>query len=183
MSVSRGQAGADLAAIEDVAARVRQSRIYRVSSDIVILWGFVQMLQYGVINLLPPGRYPWSWVAVDMIGVVATVFLLRRVGKANPLTTGRILGTYLLFYGFGFLWSSVLGPFDGRAVAVFWHTLFLFGMSVAGLWFGWGFLVIGLGLSAALLLIFLHAGAAFWPLVALVSGCGYIATGLWMRRA
>ena len=185
MSVSRAEAGADLAAIDDVVARVKQSRIYRVSGDIAIMWGFVQFAQYAVVNLLPLDLFPWSWVPVDAVGVAINVWMVRRALPQGEAGEGlkRALAAFGLFYGFGFLWSQIVGHFEGNALAVFWHTLFLFGYCLAGLWFGWGFLFIGLSLSGLIVLVFLYAGVWFWPLIAVVSGGGYILCGLGIRRA
>ncbi len=185
MSVSKSEADADLAAIDNIVERVKRSRIYRVSGAIAMIWGVMQFVQYGVVNALPPARYPWSWVAVDALGVALTIWMLRRALPARGAGGGlvRAISAFALFYGFGFLWTRYIGHFDGHAAAAFWHTLFLFGYCLAGLWFGIGFLVIGLSLSALIFVIFFYAGPLFWPLLALVSGCGYILCGYWLRRA
>ena len=180
--LGKAEAGAELAAIEDMVARVKQSRIYRVAANVMVLWGVVQLAQYVVLNLAG-AAFEWIWIPVDGVGVLGTLYLLSRVRGGNPVTVWRMLATYVLFYGFGFVWSAVLGQLHGPAVAVFWHTLFLFGMSVAGVWFGYGFLVLGLTLSLAILADYAFAGPLFWPILAGVTGAGYIFCGLWMQRA
>lgn len=185
MTFDKRQAGADLAAIDDVVARVKQSRIYRVSGNLAILWGFMQFASWGVV-WTSPANGNWSWIVVDAVGVALTVTMLRRTLPAPSGRAGvtRQLAAFALFYGFGFVWSAMLGHFGGRETAVFWHTLFLFGYCLAGLWFGVGFLVIGLGLSALVLAVYLFAGPPlFGLLIALVTGFGYILCGVWMRRA
>lgn len=179
MSLSKTQADADLAAIAGVVARVKQSRIYRVSGDIAIMWGVLQLLQYGVSGLAPDK----SWIVVDAVGVALTLFLLRRARVGGAGRAARILAAFALFYGFGFVWSVWLGHMHGREMAVFWRTLFLFGYSLAGIWFGAGFLVIGLGLTALALAAYVWAGAWFGLAISLVTGFGYILCGLWIRRA
>jgi hypothetical protein len=185
MSFDRRQASADLAAIDDVVGRVKQSRIYRVSGDIAILWGVAQFVQWGVAaaSLANAG---WSWIVVDAAGVALTAALLWRAlpAPAGGVGASRTLAAFALFYGFGFLWSRLIGHFAGQEATVFWHTLFLFGYCLAGLWFGLGFLVIGLSLSLGIVAVYLFvAPPLFWLVIALVSGCGYIVCGLWMRRA
>ncbi len=182
MNLSKAQADAELAEIDDVVRRVKRSRIYRLSGEIAMLWGVLQFVQYAVLATVPL-RFDWSWTLVDALGVALTVFWLWRFGLRNGVGPLRALAAFALFYGFGFVWTSVVGHFDDRGTAVFWHTLFLFGYSLAGLWLGVGFLAIGLGLSAAIFAVYLFAGAWFWLLIALVSGLGYILCGLWMRRA
>jgi hypothetical protein len=185
MSFDKRQASADLAAIDDVVARVKQSRIYRISGDLAILWGVLQFATWGV-GSLSPANAGWSWIAVDAVGVALTVLLLRRTLPAPHGGVGvkRQLAAFALFYGFGFVWSALLGHFGARETAVFWHTLFLFGYCLAGLWFGIGFLVIGLSLSATILALYLFvAPPLFWLLITGVTGFGYILCGLWMRRS
>jgi len=183
VSLSKAEADAELAAIDDVVQRVRQSVIYRVSGEIAAMWGGLQFVQLAVTMLAPAHTRGWSWLFVDGLGVALTLVMLRGAGPARPALLVRALAAFALFYGFGFLWSYGLFHFGGREMAVFWRTLFLFGYCLAGLWFGFGFLAIGLGLTALIFAVYLFAGAAFWPLIALVTGCGYILCGFWMRRA
>ena len=181
-SVSKTEAHAELAAIDDVVQRVKQSRIYRVSGGIAMLWGVLQFAQYAVIAVAPR-RYSWTWTLVDALGVLLTIVWLARSSPGGGSRLWRTLAAFALFYAFGFVWSSALAPFGSRETAVFWHTLFLFGYCLAGLWFGLGFLAIGLSLTALILAVYAFGGALFWPLIALVSGVGYILCGYWMRRA
>lgn len=182
MNLSKAQADAELAAIDGVVRRVKQSRIYRVAGEIAMFWGVVQFVQYAVL-FSAPTWFDWTWKGVDALGVALTVLWLRRAGLQGGVGPFRALAAFVLFYGFGFLWTGAVGHFDDRGTAVFWHTLFLFGYCVAGVWFGAGFLAIGLSLTALILAVYLFAGAWFWPLLALVSGLGYILCGYWMRRA
>jgi hypothetical protein len=182
MSMSKGEADAQLAAIDDVVGRVKQSRIYRVAGEIAMMWGGMQFLQYAYFDFAP-AAYARGWLLVDALGVALTLFLLRRAGASRATGWARALAAFALFYGFGFVWSGALGHFDGREQSVFWHTLFLFGYCLAGLWFGVGFLAIGISLSALILAVYLFAGPTFWLLIALVSGFGYILCGYWMWRA
>jgi hypothetical protein len=183
MSFSKTQAGADLAAIDEIVQRLKRSRIYRVSGEIAMMWGVMDFLRFG-LSVVSPAAMARGWIAVDALGVALTLLMVRRADTGRFVGLGRALGAFALFYGFGFLWSGPLGHFGPRETTVFWHTLFLFGYCLAGLWFGVGYLVIGVGLSAAIFALYLLvAGPLFWPLIALVSGCGYILCGLWMRRA
>ena len=184
MSLGRAEAGAELAAIEDVVARVKQSRIYRTSGNIVIMWGGAQIVQYLVASLSQADA-GWSWLVVDALGIALTVWMVRRASPGGTGAPGlKILAAFALFYGFGFVWSALIGHLGARETAVFWHTLFLFGYCLAGLWFGVAFLVIGLGLAAAVIAVYLFVQPPlFWLLIALVTGFGYGLCGLWMRRA
>jgi hypothetical protein len=54
--------------------------------------------------------------------------------------------------------------------------------AIAGLWFGYAFIVIAICTSALALLGYYYAGAAYLLWMAVVHGGGLIAGGLWMRR-
>ena len=73
MSFGKAEADAELAAIDYVVKRVRQSRIYRVAGDIAMMWGGLQFLQFAVMMLLPAHTRGWSWLFVDALGVALTV--------------------------------------------------------------------------------------------------------------
>jgi hypothetical protein len=182
MSVSRAEADAELAAVEDVTRRVKQSRIYRVTGCITIFWGVLQFFQYGFDRAMPPATTAWSWALVDAFGVAVTVVWIARRPRRSSVGVRRMASAFALFYGFGFLWAELAG-FGGREASLFWRSLFLFGYSLAGIWFGYGFLALGLGLTGAMVAVYLFAGPWFGPLIALVSGMGYIFCGLWMLRA
>lgn len=140
MSLSKRQADAQLAEIDDVVRRVKQSRIYRVAGDIAIVWGGLQIAQFAVFALAPDS-HGWTWLVVDALGVGLTLLMLRRAGVGGGGRIWRALGAFALFYGFGFIWSGLIGHFGPREMAL------------------------------------------FWPLIALVTGFGYILCWLWMRRA
>jgi hypothetical protein len=95
----------------------------------------------------------------------------------------RTLAAFLLFYAFGWVWANLIGDFGPRQQMAFWPTLFLFGYAVAGLWFGWAFTAIGLGLTALIVAAYFWSGAAFSLSMAVITGGGFILCGLWMRRA
>ena len=182
MSVSKAEASAELGAIEDMVERVRRSRIFRVTGQITILWGVLDLVRYAVFHMMAPIAPGWSDGIVEGGGVALTLALVLRAPRRPGVHAARALAAYLLFYAFGLMWSLGLAHFGPREANVFWHSLFLFGYSLAGLWFGAGFLVLGLGVTAAIFAVYLFAGAAFAPLIALVSGAGYIVCGLWMLR-
>ena len=55
--------------------------------------------------------------------------------------------------------------------------------AIAGLWFGYAFVAIGLGITALTLIGYFHVGDAFELWMAFVNGGGLILGGLWMRRS
>jgi hypothetical protein len=182
MSIRSDEAAAMLADVDAVVAKVKQSRIYRSAALIIILWGVVDLVRDALIAIAPAWFGP-RWFLIDAIGVAGTLALLRWVVEAGARLPVRTLAAFCLFYAFGWIWADFLGGFGARESMAFWPTLFLFGYAVAGLWFGWAFTAIGLGLTALILIGYVWSGAAFPLWLALVTGLGFILCGLWMRRA
>ena len=90
---------------------------------------------------------------------------------------------FLLFIGFGFMWTTWLSHFTPRQHSAFWPIYYMLAYSIVGLWFGWAFVAIGLGISALTLIGYFYAGMSFDLWMALVNGGGLILSGLWMRRS
>jgi hypothetical protein len=181
MTIRCDEAAATLADIENVVAKVKQLRIYRTAALVIILWGFVDLARDLLIAVSPEWFGP-RWFLVDLLGVAGTLALLRYRSPAGRFPL-RILAAFALFYAFGWIWSRLIGHFGGREEMAFWPTLFLFGYSLAGLWFGAAFTAIGLGLAALVVAGYVWTGEAFNLWMAAVTGFGFIACGLWMRRS
>jgi hypothetical protein len=182
MTIRSEEAAAMLADVETIVARVKQSRIYRNAALIIILWGAVDLVR-DILIALAPQRFVPRWFFIDLIGVAGTLILLRNGASPVSRFPFRILAAFALFYGFGWIWSDLLGQFGPREEMAFWPTLFLFGYALAGLWFGAAFSVIGLGLTALILIGYFSSGEAFILWQAFVTGFGFVLCGLWMRRA
>jgi hypothetical protein len=180
VSIEREEAGAMLADVESVVARVKQSRLYRRAATILILWGVISVVG-DCADLLMPRGSGWVWGGLEIFGVAATVFLVRR--GARGWLAPRFVGAFALFYGFGLVWSDVVGSFGPRQMDAFWSTLFLFGYALAGLWFGAAFAAFGLGLTALIIAGYLWSDDWFPLWMVFAHGGGMVLCGLWMRRA
>jgi len=182
MTVRSDEAAAMLADVENVVAKVKQSRIYHGAALCIVLWGGVNLVRDLLIALEPAWFGP-RWFLIDLVGVAGTIAILRfRVGPIARFPL-RVLAAFALFYAFGWIWSHLVGQFGPREQMAFWPTLFLFGYALAGLWFGAAFSAIGLGLTALIVAGYLWSGDAFTLWQAAVTGVGFIVCGLWMRRA
>ena len=149
---------------------------------ITILWGVVNLAR-GLLIAAWPAAFGTRWFLADLVGVAATIVILRlRAARAGRLPF-RFLAAFAIVYGFGWVWSSVIGHFGPREVMAFWPTLFLLGFAIAGLLFGWIFSAIAIGLAALVVAGYLWSGDAFPLWQAAVTGLGFIACGLWMRRS
>jgi len=183
VSLDRREAALALDDIETVIKRVKLSLFYRQASAAMILWGVVVAIGYGLSHAFPAqaGRI---WLGLDLAGFAATIVLFRsRQGEGRGQIDWRLFGAIALFYAFGFLWSSFLGRFGAREIAAFWPTLIMFGYTIAGLWLGRAFIIIGVTLTALTLIGYLSTGPWFNLYLALVNGGGLVLCGIWMRRA
>jgi hypothetical protein len=178
------EAARALSDIEQIVQRVRQSRIYDIASQIMIIAG-VLVLAGNLANFAAPRYSAVIWIVVNVL-TVASVAVLSTMGPRTPGVETfdfRVLGAFLLFYAFGILCSVVLGHFGPRELGAFWPIYFMLFYCIAGLWFGRAFIIIGFAIIVLTLIgYFLIDGGAFLLWMAAVNGGGLILAGLWMRR-
>jgi hypothetical protein len=182
-SIDPKEAASALSDIDDVVCRVRQSQIYNTASQLMILWGAL-VFAGNVVTYLTPRYADYAWILVYIVGVAASA----AVGVANRARSGvpgldlRTLAAFLLFFAFGFFCVNVLGHFTPRQMGTFWPIYFMLMYCMAGLWFGYAFIAIGLAVTALTLIGYFFIGVAFPLWMAFVNGGGLILGGLWMRR-
>jgi len=178
------QASEALGQIDDIVRRVRQSRIYDLASQIMIMSG-VLVFAGNLANWAWPRYGGYVWLSVNVLNVVGcaviSMFGYQRTGVRA--FDGRMLAAFLLFFAFGIFSSSVLGHFTPRQMGAFWPIYFMLFYILAGLWFGGAFVAIGLGITVLTLIgYFFVGGFSFLLWMAVVNGGGLILGGLWMRR-
>jgi hypothetical protein len=179
------QAADALSDINNIVRRVRQSLIYDLASQIMIMWG-VLVFAGNVATFLWPRYGGYIWIGVDVLGALGTAVLSALGNRRTGVRTFdlRMLAAFLLFFAFGIFCSGVLGHFGPRQMGAFWPIYFMLFYILAGLWFGRAFVAIGLGITALTLIgYFFVAGAAFLLWMAAVNGGGLILGGFWMRRS
>ena len=181
--IDRSEASAALDDIDDMVRRVRQSRIYDLASQMMVMWGVLVFAGYLVTWLVPR----WAgigWIAVYVIGIGGWgVFSTINRPKSGVRTFDpKFLVAFALFFAFG-IFCCVLGQFGPRQLSTFWPIYFMLFYSIAGLWFGYAFIAIGLGITALTLIGYFAAGDVFDLWMAFVNGGGLVLGGLWMRRS
>jgi hypothetical protein len=182
-SIDPRDAAQALSDIERIVERVRRSRTYEIASLMLILWGIL-VLAGNIANFAWPhfGRYIWIGVnAAGAVGSIA-VSVFGFPGAGGRSFDVRMAISFLMFFGFGLLCSTVFGHFGPREMGAFWPIYSMLIYGIAGLWFGSAFVAIGLGITVLTLTgYFFVAGAAFLLWMAAVNGGGLILGGLWMR--
>jgi hypothetical protein len=182
-SIDAKDAASALNDIEHIARRVRQSRLYDLASLMAIMWG-VLVFAGNIATWAWPRYGGYIWSCVNVLGVAGSAMISafghQRTGvRALDL---RMLAAFLLFFAFGIFCSSVLGHFTPRQMGTFWPIYFMLFYTLAGLWVGYAFVAIGLGVTALTLIGYFYIGEAFPLWMAVVNGGGLILGGLWMRR-
>jgi hypothetical protein len=181
--IDRVEASAALSDIDEMVRRVRQSRIYSCASLIAIACG-VLVFAGNVANYMLPRYGGVIWITVNSLNVVV-VAATSIVGYAKTgirIFDFRVLAAFSLFFAFGLLTTSVLGHFGSRELGAFWPIYFMLFYCLAGLWFGWVFIAIGLAITALTLIGYLFIDNNLFLLwMAAVNGGGLVLSGLWMR--
>jgi hypothetical protein len=184
VTVEGREATAALSEIDEISRRVRQSTTYRLSSLLIVMWG-VLVFAGNLGTWLSPRTAGYVWLAVYVAGIVGS-FAVSAYDRARTGVRSfdvRTMVALLLFFAFGFLCVAVLGHFTPRQQGTFWPIYFMLFYSIAGLWFGYAFIAIGLGITALTLIGYFFIGEAFPLWMAFVNGGGLILGGLWMRRS
>ena len=177
------QASEALTEIEEIVRRVRQSRIYNLASLIMIMWGALVFAGYVATWLLPRSG-GIVWIVIYAMGIAGS-FVISKVHHAREGVRTfdlRILAAFLLFVAFG-IFCSWFGHFTPRQLGTFWPVYFMLVYTIAGLWAGYAFVAIGLGITALTLIGYFFIGDWFDLWMAFVNGGGLVLGGLWMRRS
>jgi hypothetical protein len=170
-----------LSDINEMVRRVRQSQTYDSASLIMIVWG-VLVFAGNIANYLRPDDGNHIWIAVNVAGALATLAMITFRTAPHGFDA-RMLVAYLLFFAFGYLCTKVLGNFTPRQLGAFWPIYFMLFYSIAGMWLGYAFVLIGVGISLLTLIGYFYVGGLTFLLwMAIVNGGGLILGGLWMRR-
>jgi hypothetical protein len=178
------EAASALSDIESIVQRVRQSTIYNFASLMLILWGAL-IFAGNIACEFWPRHGGYIWIAVNILGCAGSLavgtFESRR-GRVRHFDL-RVVAAIVLFFAFGILWSVGLGHFTPRQLGAFWPTYFMMFYTVVGLWVGFAFVAIGLGVTVLTVIGYFFSGDAFNLWMAAVNGGGLILGGLWMRRS
>ncbi len=188
MSISRQEASAALDSIHAAGAVVTQRRLYAYVAPFLILWGLI----WAVCNSLSqfwPQWAAYAWIAGNVTGVIATVWLGVRTAKCEretgteSRTRGRRFGllgmTIICYYIAMFV---VLAPMTGRRIGAFISLFWTLAYMAAGAWIGMRLFTIGLIGTIGIVLSYLYAGQYFPLAMAVVGGGTLIAGGLWLRK-
>jgi hypothetical protein len=177
------EAQAALADIKEMVERVRQSRIYELASQFMVVAGLF-VFAGNLLTYFVPRYALYIWPAVNVMTVVVSAFVSTFDSRRTGVRTFdvRMLVMFILFYGFGLLCSTVLGHYGPREMGTFWPIYFMLFYCIAGLWFGYGFIAVGASIAVLTLIGYFFITGPLWLIwMAIVNGAGLVVSGLWMR--
>ncbi|KSB89492.1 hypothetical protein AS593_15920 [Caulobacter vibrioides] len=189
MVLSKTEAAAALADIQETTRRGATLRGYRIGGPILMLWSVIWMLGYLGMGLLPPHQWGWAWLVLDTVGAIGSIVLARPAEKAVQASGAKAGGATLKMIGgmavaIVFVMSTfyVLKPADPAAYLAFPGLMVGTIYAAVGVFVARRYLAIG-AVMFALTMIGFYAFPevlAFWMASASV---GLFVSGVWLARA
>jgi hypothetical protein len=149
MGIERQEAAEALNDVAQIARRVRQSRIYQLSSSLMVLWGAL-VIAGNMGSFLWPRSAGFLWLGVHATGIAGSFALSAASYSRTGSRTfdSRMFLAFLLFIAFG-IFTCWLGNFNSsRQIGTFWAIYFMLVYTIAGLWVGQAYVAIGLSIAA-----------------------------------
>lgn len=189
MVLTKDEAAAALADIQETTRRGATLRGYRIGGPILMLWGVIWMLGYLSMGLLPSHQWGWAWLVLDTIGIFGSILLSRPAEKAARAagvkagdTTLKMIGGMIVALAFVMSTFYVMRPTDPNAYLAFPGLLVGAIYAAVGVFSARRYLAIG-AVMFALTLVGFYAfpeALAFWMASASV---GLFVSGVWLARA
>ncbi|MFT4251409.1 MAG: hypothetical protein QM608_02880 [Caulobacter sp.] len=191
MVLTKDEAAAALAEIDTTTRRSGMLKGYRIGGPILMLWSVIWALGYLNMGLLPSSSWGWTWIGLDVVGAIGSVFLARRVkskvgmaakdGKPDA-TSLRMLGGMAIVMIFIAAVFSMLRPIDPAGYIAFPGLLIGVIYAGVGLFLARRYLLIGAVMFALTLIGYygFKEYLAFW--MASASAALFV-SGVWLARA
>lgn len=174
----------DLRVIRQVMEQTRRSIAMGGGGYFMIIWGVVWLLGFLNSQFLTGPMEGWIWLALDTLGIIATLAVGFRLGTRMRVRPGWRLGVFwlaLLIYGG--LWVWILRPPDAMRGALFIVTVAMFGYVVMGLWLASGLIAwVGVGVTGLVVAGYCLIPAYFAAWMALLGGGTLIGSGMYILR-
>lgn len=185
MSMSREEASAALATVEQVDHRVGVLSGYRDSAGHFFLWGVIWIVGYGLTGVRPE-YVDATWLLLDAAGFVGSYLIgravARRRGQSSAHYRARYAGGIATFLGLYFAILYVFPPREMDQVAALPALLIAAAYLVTGLFRGTRWVVAGMVLGTMTVAGFALLPANFMLWMAAVGGGTLLTTGFWLRR-
>jgi len=187
MNISRTEAETALSDIEQAAAAVCVQRSYRVAAPILILWGVIWVFGYAGMGILTGAHWSLLWIPLDLIGIVGTLFVVRRSRGGASARRTRAQSGFSPWHALAILLMLVgtfvmFGPSQPAAYIAYPGLLCGFSYMMFGIMRMPRLAWIGAAMGALTLLGFFLAKDILSYWMAVVGGGGLILGGLWLRK-
>jgi hypothetical protein len=190
MNVTNEDAAQSLAQVEEVMAKTRQSLVSAYAGSFLVLWGFIWVVSYLGTQFVPM-RANEIWGITDTLGIIGTVFIIRRQYGQGPARRNSsdkqvFLRTVLLWplvFAYAGVWFSIVKPSGGIEINAFLVTVIMFAYVVLGLWIdSWLMSILGIVVTCFTLVGFHLIPAEYYCLyMAVAAGGSLLGTGLYMK--
>ena len=188
MNVSQEEAQASLSAIRDVTVRTQRAIASAYANPLLILWGVLWIIAYTATHFYLSYAFHifTAMAAVGGAGTAVIVWVLHSkapIQEASGSKLGwRITIFWILLCVYIPIWLFLLVPFSGLQCNAFICTASMFAYIVMGLWFDSRFMIVlGLALTAAILVGFYILRDYYCLWMAFVGGGAIFGTGLYIR--
>lgn len=183
MRITPPEAREALAAVEKVQQRTRRALSLAGGGEIAMVWGLVWMVGYVTSYFLPDSAGGRVWVIVDVVGLLATIVLVRRSHHRfdDPLGP-RIGALWISLMAFAALWIWVAKPSSSVDIGFLIATFAMFGYVVMGLWLDLVFLVVGLAVTAIATVGYVWFAPVFDLWMGFLGGGTLLGSGLYIVR-
>jgi hypothetical protein len=169
-----------LVLVDQTSQKVRRALLRDSFAPFAILWGTIWVVGFSTSALFPAVA-GILWIALDIVGLVASVVLgkqySRRVLSPNGL---RLFWSWIALVGYLGLVLFLARPLPPLRADMLLVIIIMAGYVIQGIWLWRGQLIIGLVITAVTLL-----GGWFLPdyylwLMALLGGGTLLGTGLYL---
>ncbi len=185
-NISAKEAIEALEAVREVERRTRGAIAAAGGGQIVTVWGAVWFVGFLSSHFLGGALLSWLWLFLDLVGIVATVWLVSRLGRRVRGAVGpvgsRIGGLWLAIAGYTLLWLVLASPLTGRQIGALSSSAAMLGYVIMGLWLDRVFLWLGLVVTALIVAGYFLFPTIFGIWMALFGGGALIVAGLRIQR-
>jgi hypothetical protein len=190
MSLTPDHARDALADIRQTIQRTRKAVEANQTSTILMLWGAVWIACYTIQQFSAPWA-GWAWLIGNLLGILGTICVGFDVRRKSPATsdaarrlTARVFLVWPALFLYIPLWLYLLAPWSMRQSSAFIASAVMFLYVVIGLWLHSTFLlVLGLTVTALILLGFVFLPSYFFLWMAFTGGGALFGSGLYIRLA
>ncbi len=182
MSLSAEEAARALHEIEAVSHRSGQLYRYQRTAPMLLLWGAIWLVGFGLTDLFPANANAF-WIVLNIAGVLGCLhFGRQRSGDPTTRTGWRWLASCAGIFAFYLLVLVIFQPAGGKQSSALIVLIVALAYVLGGIWFGARFAVAGIVLAALDLSGYFVLTEHFYLWMAFVGGGALMLAGLWLRR-